>query len=219
MFAIACMFDYVKFRLLWNRCVLLLGPCHFVIVRGRVMTLDTMWKNYQHSLQRFVQSKVSNKEDAEDLLQEILLKAYRNIGSVQHQSSIKSWLFQVANNAVIDFYRRKGRNVELTDELLGSAEEQTQLELSNCVFPFINALPQDHAALLRAIDIDCISQKDYARELGISYSTLKSRVQKSRKLLKQLFEECCDYQRDKAGNIYDYDAENSNCFQVNGCHS
>lgn len=177
------------------------------------MTLETVWQDYRSSLQRFVNARVSNKDDAEDLLQDILLKTHQNIDAIHRQSSVKSWLFQVANNTIIDFYRRKGREL---DSVVGSfdraQEEQARYHLSDCVLPFINALPQEYAELLKAIDIELMSQKEYAKELGISYSTLKSRVQKGRKLLKQLFDECCHYQRDKVGNVYDYDTDRPACF-------
>ena len=66
------------------------------------------------------------------------------------------------------------------------------------------------AELLTAIELNGISQKDLAIEHGVSYSTLKSRVQKGRQQLRQLFEDCCQFSFDQHGNVIDYDSK-SNC--------
>ena len=160
--------------------------------------------------------KVANESDVEDLLQDILIKTYKNLPRVKDQSSIKSWLFQIANNTIIDFYRKKGREQTLTAEELelmddGSEGNTAKDALVDCVVPFIEALPKDQAELLRAIDIDGQSQKEYAEKLGVSYSTLKSRVQKSRSELKAVFDHCCDFQIDRFGSIYDYNRKNDGC--------
>ncbi|WP_246058408.1 sigma factor-like helix-turn-helix DNA-binding protein [Litorilituus lipolyticus] len=80
--------------------------------------------------------------------------------------------------------------------------------------PFISALPEEHADLLTAIDVHGESQKDYANKQGVSYSTLKSRVQKSRELLKGIYEDCCHFSVDKQGNVIDYQPKNGKC---DGC--
>ncbi|MEM9091559.1 MAG: sigma factor-like helix-turn-helix DNA-binding protein, partial [Cyanobacteria bacterium P01_F01_bin.53] len=84
-------------------------------------------------------------------------------------------------------------------------------ELSNCIEPFIKALPKKSALLLEEIDLKGKSQKEYAQSQGISYSTLKSRVQKSRAELRELFEECCVFSKDGNGNIKDFEAKSGKC--------
>ena len=75
--------------------------------------------------------------------------------------------------------------------------------LSLCIEPFIQALPEQTASLLLAFDIKGQSQKALAGEQNVSYSTIKSRVQKSRGDLKNLFEQCCNLSLDKQGNVID----------------
>jgi len=174
------------------------------------MKIEEVWLEYRAALKRFLHTKVSIEADVEDLLQEILIKLYNNLSAVKAQKSVKSWLFQVANNTIVDYYRKKGRAQAVgTDELLILEEIQdNKVNLSNCISPFINALPEEHASLLTAIDLNNQSQKEYAEQLGISYSTLKSRVQKSRNLLKQVFDDCCHFKIDKFGSVYGYEAKN-----------
>ena len=176
------------------------------------MKIEAIWSEYRAALKLFLHAKVSNEADVEDLLQDILIKTYDNLDAIKAQKSIKSWLFQIANNTIIDYYRKKGRAHAVTSAALLPHEEspQSTIDLSNCISPFINALPDEHASLLTAIDLNNQSQKQYAEQLGISYSTLKSRVQKSRGLLKQVFDDCCHFKIDKIGNVYDYDEKTKN---------
>ncbi|ALO36628.1 RNA polymerase subunit sigma [Colwellia sp. MT41] len=173
------------------------------------MNIEDIWLAYRAELKRFLHAKISNEADVEDLLQDILIKIYNKLSAVKTQKSVKSWLFQIANNTIIDYYRKKGRAQENKLEGHWPLEEsqESNIDLLNCISPFINALPDEHANLLIAIDMNNQSQKEYAEQLGVSYSTLKSRVQKSRGLLKKVFDDCCHFKIDKIGNVYDYEVK------------
>lgn len=177
------------------------------------MSIEKIWEEYQAALKAFLHARISSPDDVDDLLQDILLKTYQNFHTVKSQSSIKSWLFQVANHVIIDFYRDKSKSANPNPEDLWFDENNTDIkqDLSRCIAPFINALPEDAAELLTAIDIQGQSQKEYAEVLGISYSTLKSRVQKGRGQLRQLFEDCCHLTLDKHGNVIGFDPKSRDC--------
>lgn len=174
------------------------------------LNLEQVWAEYQQTLKAFLHSKVSNTADVEDLLQEILIKTFQNLHKVQDASSVKSWLFQLANNTIIDFYRKNARQqrdskIDADDLWFADLDhnEEFKQKLSLCIEPFIQALPEQSASLLLAIDIKGQSQKALAEEQNVSYSTIKSRVQKSRGDLKNLFEQCCNLSLDKQGNVID----------------
>ncbi|MGI9877625.1 RNA polymerase sigma factor SigZ [Vibrio chagasii] len=174
------------------------------------LNLEQVWAEYQQTLKAFLHSKVSNTADVEDLLQEILIKTFQNLHKVQDASSVKSWLFQLANNTIIDFYRKNARQqrdskIDADDLWFADLDhnEEFKQKLSLCIEPFIQALPEQSASLLLAVDIKGQSQKALAEEQNVSYSTIKSRVQKSRGDLKNLFEQCCNLSLDKQGNVID----------------
>ncbi|EGU35341.1 RNA polymerase sigma factor SigZ [Vibrio sp. N418] len=180
------------------------------------LNLDEVWRQYQHSLKAFLHSKVANEADVEDLQQEILIKTYQSLSDVQNESSVKSWLFQLAQRTIIDFYRKRARtqrdnNLQADDLWFEQLPESVEQELANCIAPFIHALPEASASLLSHVELDGMSQKELAEQQGVSYSTLKSRVQKSRMELKKLFEECCDLTLDKHGNVVDYQHKGKGC--------
>jgi len=177
------------------------------------MNIENIWSEYQNGLQAFLHSKVANADEVDDLLQEILIKTFNNFHTIKSEESIKPWLYQIANNSIIDFYRKQTKHRDLTAEQLWYSEDDVDIKqsLAHCIEPFISALPDETAALLTAIDIDGQSQKVYAQASGVSYSTLKSRVQKGRAELRALFEQCCHFSLDKQGNLVDFDAKSDTC--------
>ncbi len=177
------------------------------------MNLESIWQEYSTSLRSFLHSRVSNDADVEDLLQEVLIKTHQNLDTVASSEKIKPWLFQLTNNTIIDYYRKKGRtrDVAAADLWYEEDDDVIERELSQCVEPFIRALPKKTADLLFAIDIEGKSQKDYAEKTRISYSTLKSQVQRGRAKLRTLFDDCCSLTLDKHGNAVDFQTKSGGC--------
>lgn len=185
----------------------------------QAMDIQSVWQEYKVSLERFLRSKVSQEADVEDLLQEVLLKTHQNITRLKAKEKFKPWLFQIAHHAIIDFYRRQGREKGLAEnkdkEMLWYQEDlKISVGLAGfeaCISPFVNALPVQSAELLQRVDILGQPQKACAEALGISYSTLKSRVQKARMELRDLFDACCDLQLDAQGNVMDLVPKSKDC--------
>ena len=177
------------------------------------MNLENIWQEYGTSLRSFLHSRVSNDADVEDLLQEVLIKTHQNLDTVSSPNKIKPWLFQLTNKTIIDFYRKKGRSKDISAADLWYADDDVVVEqaLAQCVEPFIRALPKKSADLLHAIDIEGQSQKDYAEKAGISYSTVKSQVQRSRAKLRTMFDDCCSLTLDKHGNVVEFQAKSGGC--------
>jgi len=177
------------------------------------VNLEKIWAQYRSALKAFLHSKISNATDVDDLLQDILIKTYQNLDKVKTQESIKSWIFQIANHTIIDFYRRNGKHNDLSQDDLWFEDDGPDIkqELSHCIEPFIQALPKESAQLLEAVDLNGVAQKEYAETLGISYSTLKSRVQKSRSQLRKVFDGCCHMSLDSQGNLMDYNLKGDQC--------
>ncbi|NEO32655.1 MAG: RNA polymerase sigma factor SigZ [Symploca sp. SIO3C6] len=183
------------------------------------MEFKQLWQEYSNQLRQFLLSRVNNQIDVDDLLQEILIKTYQNLNSIKEQEKLLSWLFQIARNTLIDYYRKSSldtwRQRIAGEEMLIEGEpqqyEQVRQELTNCIRPFLNQLPPKYREAIEAVDLQGISQKELAIELGLSYSALKSRVQRGRNMLKAMFDQCCHYKLDARGNLIDFDAKSSSC--------
>ncbi|CAA0100148.1 ECF RNA polymerase sigma factor SigM [BD1-7 clade bacterium] len=171
------------------------------------MNFDTLWQDYRQALRNFLRSRMPSAADADDLLQDIMLKSLNNLHTLKAENNIRAWLFQIANHAIADFYRARARQqLPSADDLWYDVADTDDArdELLRCLEPFIHALPEEQAQLLIAVDLKHIQQKALADELDISYSTLKSRVQKSRERLREVFEQCCEFEMDSQGNLVDY---------------
>jgi RNA polymerase sigma-70 factor, ECF subfamily len=176
------------------------------------MDVQIIWEEYGSQLKRFLMSKVSTPEDTEDLLQEILIKTHNNLASIKEPDKFKSWLYQIARNTIIDYFRKKRPRLSDQDILeleTLSAQNPDSInpvisELSQCIRPFLMQLPEKYCQAVEAIDLKGVSQKALAVELGLPHSTVKSRVQRGRAMLSDLFNECCTYQLDARGNVMDY---------------
>lgn len=177
------------------------------------MDIQNIWNDYGKQLRSFLASKVSTPEDAEDLLQEILIKTHQNLSTLKEPEKFKSWLYQIARNKIIDYYR--SRNISTTGldipELNNLSDEKENIEnhsyseLSKCLTPFLKNLPDKYREAIEQTELKGASQRDYADRLGISHSTVKSRVQRGRAMLKELYKQCCNYELDTRGNLLDFE--------------
>ncbi|KIC35509.1 RNA polymerase sigma factor SigZ [Leisingera sp. ANG-M7] len=177
------------------------------------MTIEDIWPQYRSRLRAFLRSRVSNPEDAEDLLQEISIKVFTGLPALEDSAKLKPWLFQTAQRTIIDHYRKgaRAKSVHPDDLWYTSDDPAVRQDLEHCVEPFIQSLPAETARMLTAIDLQGMSQQNYADQQGLPYSTLKSRLQKGRKELRKAFEDCCNFSLDARGSIAEYDQKSDTC--------
>lgn len=181
--------------------------------------IQRIWEEYGRRVRRFLMARVSSLEDAEDLLQDILLKTHQHIKTLQDSEKIHAWLFQIARNTLTDYYRRKhasGVHVDISDfnevlETSGGVETSVHAELSQCLQPFLQQLPEKYREAVEAADLKGMSQKELAETLGLSHSAMKSRVQRGRQMLGELFRECCSFELDVRGSVIDYQKKSECC--------
>ena len=175
--------------------------------------LEEVWAEYRTSLKAFLLSRVANMADVDDLLQDILLKIHSKLHQLKQSDRIKPWLFQIAQHSIIDYYRSHGRQTKLAIEFSGLEESKPSIQqaLAHCIEPFLQGMKNEDAELLRMIDLEGVSQKDYAAAHDMAYSTLKSRVQKARQALRARFESCCHYQIDHQGNLMGFEEKQPPC--------
>lgn len=176
--------------------------------------LDQIWRDYGQALRGFLRARINDPDDVEDLLQEIMIRTHRHLFELREDTKLRAWIYQIARNVVIDFYRKSGRGAELQagDLWYQNPDSATARdELADCIAPMVRALPSEYAEVLIAVDLKGQSQKDYASARGVPYSTLKSKVQTGRRHLRALFEDCCRLSFDSRGGVADYDVKPDGC--------
>lgn len=159
---------------------------------------------YEKQLKRFVQKRVKDSGNTDDILQQLYLKLYKNCEQLQGINNMNAWLYQITRNTVNDFFRENSKTVALAEDAeIADTNEQdlVKQEIEALVRPLIQLLPKEYAEALLLSEIEGISQKEIAEKLGISYSGAKSRVQRGREKLKQKFMECCIVELDRDGQL------------------
>lgn len=176
--------------------------------------MNILWEQYHKQLLAFILRRVSNKKDAEDILHEVFIKIHKNIGNLKEESKFRPWIFQITRNLIIDFYRKEKLNFEFVsvdkNDIIQDEDEEL-LELNSCIVPMINSLPKLYSHVLIQIEIEGKSQKQLANEINVSYSTIKSRVQRGRLLLKNALKKCCSYNISEDGKVHDLEKKQSRC--------
>lgn len=139
---------------------------------------------------------------AEDILQDVFIKALRQGERFCDIENARAWLFEVTRNALADQLRRSRETVELPDDLHATEEVVPTVDsLSQCLPRVLAELASDDRDAITCCDIDGMSQADYAAKLGISLPGAKSRVQRARQRLKARLASACQVRFDKQGKV------------------
>lgn len=175
---------------------------------------EKIWQEYRTKLRAFVRSRVSDDATCDDILHDVFLKIHTGLASLRDEKKLKSWLYQIARNAIIDYFRSQKLAVELTDQLphpeIDPSEMVTQ-ELSECLQPMIQLLPENYRDAIILSELKGLKQKEIAKLQGTSLSGAKSRVQRGRVLLKNMLDECCQLEFDHSGRLCDYERKEGSC--------
>jgi RNA polymerase sigma-70 factor (ECF subfamily) len=169
------------------------------------MEVAAAYTEFYKSLLAYVRTKIRSKEDAEDIMQNVFTKISARSESLSEKDKVKHWLFTVTKNAVIDYYRTRSKKMTFQlDEVLAEQILQEETEhnagLESCVSTMVNLLPAEYRDIIADAELRDMKQKDLAVKYNMPYSSLRSRVQRGREHLKQLFHNCCVIKTDIRGN-------------------
>ncbi len=167
---------------------------------------ELVWNRLHTRLCRFICSRIANGEDAEDILQEVFIRMHANLGTIRELDKLESWLYQVARNSIIDYYRSPKRLVTLGDFPVEDehAEEDTAQMLAPALREAVESLPEPYREALILTDYQGLSQKQLAERLGISFSGAKSRVQRARAQVRDMLLTCCHFEFDARGIVVNF---------------
>jgi RNA polymerase sigma-70 factor (ECF subfamily) len=148
------------------------------------------------ALYRVALRLTSNPSDANDLVQETMLKAYRSWHQYQQGTNAKGWLLTILRHAFINEYRRRSRRPETVDldaiepfavfDELQDEDPQARFFdqiVDDEVLRAIDALPEQFREAVVLSDVEGMSYEEVARILGVPIGTVKSRLFRARRLL------------------------------------
>jgi RNA polymerase sigma-70 factor, ECF subfamily len=181
--------------------------------------LGATFATLQKSLCNYLRRHVDDPSIAEDLVQDVFVKALAAINSNQVPSNLTGWLYIVARTTVVDYYRSKRLDISELDENLPDTQqandELLNQELATCLKPLVLQLPAIYRDTLLATDFDGRTTSSLAKEQGLSQSAIKSRTSRARAMLKEKLLECCHVEL-SGGIVSDYQRRTSSSCG-NGC--
>jgi RNA polymerase sigma-70 factor (ECF subfamily) len=160
---------------------------------------------HMDALYNFAFHLTYDEDDANDLVQETYMKAYRFANSYVEGTNAKAWLFKILKNAFINEYRKKSKQPNKVDyeeivsyhdqedvQLVGTLdlrEEIFQDMLGDEVTKAINTLPVDFRTVILLCDIEGFTYEEIAKIIDIPIGTVRSRLHRARQMLKELLED------------------------------
>ena len=164
------------------------------------MAMDLMPSLYAAALRM-----TRNRADAEDLVQETYLRAYRGFGGFQEGTNLKAWLYRILTNTYINNYRAKKRRPDETEleevedlylyrriggleaAMVGRSAEDELLErfTDDEVKEAVEELPENFRLAVLLADVEGFSYKEIAEILDIPIGTVMSRLHRGRKALQK----------------------------------
>lgn len=170
--------------------------------KEKYVVFDIEFMPHIDSMYNFAFRLTNDEDDANDLVQDTYLKAFRFINSFERGTNAKAWLFRILKNSFINDYRKKSKepakvdyqDVETTYNSTEDAEmdattdlrtETVQDMIGDEVANALNSLPVDFRTVIILCDIEGFTYEEMAKILDIPIGTVRSRLHRARNLLKE----------------------------------
>ena len=167
---------------------------------GSESAFEELFEGYKDRIYNTVFRIVGDRNSSEDVVQEVFLKALRNIGSFNEKSTLYTWLYRIAVNASVDFRKKFGgkgtvsiHRFEGAENLLPSRDEAPdrepqRKEMAALLHEAMDLLSEKHRTILVLREFEGLSYEEIAQVLGCSKGTVESRLFRARGRLREKME-------------------------------
>lgn len=191
-------------------------------------TATEVWRQVHDGLRAFIAKRIANQAEAEDILQDVFLRIHQRIDGLKDPQRVLSWVYQITRHVIVDHYRMPAHRREVPVGLASDMETaaptsapfsleptadagRLRRELAGCLRPMLDRLSRDYRDAIMLVELEGLTHAAAAERLGLSLSGMKSRVQRGRKQLKQMLDDCCLIQLDRRGGVADYAVRDAGC--------
>lgn len=160
---------------------------------GDVRAFETLMRRYGSLLAAYA-SRIVNPSEADDVVQETFITAWQDLPSLENLGSVRSWLITIVTRKSIDRLRAKRDQDSLDDDAIedpadGPAQTATATSLDEALSRVLSTLPEDQRRCWVLREVSGYGYQQIAEELGISVSTVRGLLARSRKTLIREMEE------------------------------
>jgi RNA polymerase sigma-70 factor, ECF subfamily len=165
------------------------------VLNGERDAFDILIRKYQGIIYNYIFKMTLSKEDSEDIIQEVFIKAYKNLYKLENKERFYSWLFKIAVNTMNTFLKSKKTYSTLEENLLSNIKSNTkdtpegvlQIKEENIeVLARLSVLSDDDRNAIVLKYVQGFSYKEVGEILGIKEETVKTKVFRAKKKLHDL---------------------------------
>ncbi len=173
------------------------------VLSGNTSAFSYFVETYQDMAITIAYRICGNRQDAEDVVQESFVKAYRNLHSFRNESKFSSWLYRIVYNTAVNHTKIKmwisDSDVELTYINIESSDFDTEQQIlaaerTEIVQNILNIMPKGDALLLTLYYMEDNSIRDIAKITGLNETNVKVKLFRARKLFKELLVKSNEFQ-------------------------
>jgi len=157
-----------------------------------LVQFETYLTNYKDDVYRVAYYYTKNRDDAEDLVQEAFMRAFRFFNRFKPDTNFKSWILKIMRNIYITNIKKNKNIVEIpkTSEQYAALDQNLEDKMideirENQVKEAIQLLPDDFKEVVILCDIEGMTYEDIAKVTKIPVGTVRSRLHRGRLLLKE----------------------------------
>ena len=167
------------------------------------------WGAHQAELRGWLHQRLPDTATAQDLLQDVFLKALRQGQAFCGVANARAWLFEVTRNTLTDHLRRQHPTEHWTEAELDSLPQPAELvavvdQLTGCLRRVLAELDEADADIIRQCDLNGQRQQDYAAAHGLSLPATKARLRRARERLRAAMTQGCQIQTLPGGGVADF---------------
>ncbi len=182
-------------------------------MQGGTAELDRIYAEHHARILRYL-TRMVGAQDAEDLAQEVFIRAAKAYDGFRHEAKIETWLYRIATHVAVDRLRGTAlrRETMLGEELgevaedgreAGSTlEEKTLRRAANeCIRNVIYGLPENYRTPLILSELEGFTNREIAEILEVSLDTVKIRLHRAKDKLKKALLDACQFSRDERNEL------------------
>ena len=159
------------------------------IARGERAAMDVLYQRYGLQLLNYLIGQVGHRQQAEDVLQTVMLAVWNTAGRFRAESSVRTWLFAIARNQALNVRRQDKNHAQLADDHIASTPHpDLAVERSMEVEALASAmrdLPFEQQQALELFFYKGLSLAEGAKKVGVPLNTFKSRLHRAKQALRE----------------------------------
>jgi len=177
---------------------------------GMSRHVSALMMEHRSNFLRFLQSRLKDKDEAEDVLQEFCVKVILKSDQIRDQSSAIGWLRTVLKSVLADYFRRRtaerealslyaleyqvlSENVDFFADAEGDANFEKDVVSCGCLSRVLPGLKAEYEEVITRVDIEQTDRKQIAADIGITEKNLRVRLHRGRRALKVALEKSCTH--------------------------